>query len=40
VAYGSVHNPAPVDFFNPPADKAQGTFPTDVESAVIKALDL
>jgi hypothetical protein len=40
VAYGSVHNPNPVDFLNPPADKAQTTFPTDVENAVIKALDL
>lgn len=40
VMYGSVHNPNPVDFLNPPADTAQGTFPGDVENAVIKALGL
>jgi hypothetical protein len=40
VAYGSAHNPSPVDFINPPADSAQTTFPPAVEDAVIRALDL
>lgn len=40
VCYGSVHNPNPVDFLNPPADKAQTTFPPEVEAAVIKAMGI
>jgi hypothetical protein len=39
VLYGTYKDEAQ-DFLNPPADTAQGKFPTDVESAVIKALDV
>jgi hypothetical protein len=39
VLYGTYKDEAQ-DFLNPPADTAQGTFPGDVEDAVIKALDL
>lgn len=39
VLYGTYKDEAQ-DFLNPPADTAQGKFPTDVENAVIKALDL
>jgi hypothetical protein len=39
VLYGTYKDEAQ-DFLNPPADTAQTTFPTDVEQAVISALDL
>lgn len=39
VLYGTYKDEAQ-DFLNPPADTAQGKFPTDVENAVIKALDI
>jgi HK97 gp10 family phage protein len=39
VLYGTYKDEAQ-DFLNPPADTAQGTFPSDVEAAVISALDL
>lgn len=40
VAYGSAHNPNPVDFINPPADSADKTFPPEVVDAVVSALGL
>ena len=36
--YGSGHGP-PQPYMNPAADTADGTFPTAVESAVVRALD-